>query len=179
MSIPKEFRSLATLEAWTGKLEELLQEGVAASEADRDGEAGSADRVLAIAGRLTQFQVWSDPAIDGTDALDEIAEGARRDLLDKAAAVRVNAIVSRSADLEALEKKLGRRAEEDRAAAAALRGERLLGALDAVNGSIASGMALAESLRGTDDVKLAKDLAAALETLIELRNRIEEAASGS
>lgn len=175
MSIPKDLEGLATLEAWRDKLAELLEAATRAAKEDRAGTAGAAKVILEVADRLTQFQVWSDPALEGTNDLDEIANTARRDLLDGAVTERVNRLASRSADLEVLEKTLERRAAQDQAKASAMRGDRLLSALDSLNRSITDGVALAGSLLGAADDVLKKDLQSTLATMTKLRDKLQKA----
>ena len=169
--IPAEFKELETFEDWKEKLSALLDEAAKIAELDT-GDDAVLDRLLKLNDRLTAFQNWSDPEVDGTDELDRIAKQARQDLLESSINRRIQAIAARSADLEVAGKVLERRSIRDAAEAAAIRAEAVSEALHAVNTAVSSAISLKQSLDPVEDADFARKLEKALDSLQSIRDEI-------
>jgi len=170
---PVEFRNIKTFADWKTKLRSLLVEAGAVAEMDTTGDEAGHRAVLDLNKRLTAFQLWSDPEIDGTEELDDIANQVRIDLLQDSINRRIQAIAARSATLESLSKSVEVRAAEDNAIAAHMRGEALHAALGAINSAVTAGISLEKSLDTDTDAEFAKKLKKTLNSLQELRNQVE------
>lgn len=164
----KEFKDLKTFADWKKKLDALLGEA----------DALVADETLQprrdVAERLTEFQEYSPDDIAEVEHLDSIAEHAREAIVLGTIDQRLAGIGAATSALRTLAKDLDRQAEEDRASAAAIRLEGMRGTLKSVNETLAAAMELEKNLDSATDQQFAGQLKKVLDSLIGLRDSIEE-----
>lgn len=171
---PAEFKPLKTFEQWREKLSELLDEADAIGAQDPSPQAA----VLKLNKRLTDFQVWSPPDVPGLEELDDIAENARRAMLDDAVGDRVRELANTRSVLLTLGKDLERRAEQDRQTAAFMRMDKLSAALPKVNEAIHAALELRQVVDDATDEDLLATVDNAIEGLQKLRDIVEEIVHG-
>jgi hypothetical protein len=176
-----EFDKIKNLAGWRAKLDELLK---AAREVAQDDDL---DKRLAVADRLTRFIVNNppalpdDPATAEYDDMDRVAKDAHDALLLATIQERVAGIMSKTAELASLRKKIEGRTAANREAAASIRLEKARRVVEATTGAVSAMKDLKKEIEqgigsGVEDADLAA-LGKQLDTLIEriqtLRSNVE------
>src|SRR5262245_61483182 len=146
-----EFDRIKNLDGWRAKLDELLE--IARDAAKND----DLDARLAIADRLTQFiirnppVVMEDPATAEYDDMDRIAREAHDALLLTSIEERVAGIMSRTAELATLRKRVEGRTAANRAAASSIRLEKARHVVDSTTATVAAMMDLKKDIERAAD----------------------------
>jgi len=176
-----EFDKIKNLAGWRAKLDELLQAARTAAQTDE------LDARLKVADRLTEFIVnnpptlTDDPATAEYEDMDRVAKDAHDALLLATIQERVAGIMSKTAELAALRKKIEGRAAANREAAASLRFEKARRVVMATTDSVAAMMDLKKEIeraadagiQDADMVALGKQLDVLIERTQTLRNDVE------
>lgn len=176
-----EFDKIKNLVGWRSKLDELLE---AAREVAKDEDL---DARLAVADRLTQFIIQNPPAVaddPGTaeyDDMDRIARQAHDALLLNSIQERVAGIMSHTAELAMLRKRVEGRTAANHAAAASIRLEKARRLVDSTTATVAAMLDLKKDIEraaesgeeGADFAALAKQLQTLVERLQTLRSDVE------
>ena len=172
---PKTEKSRQT---WRDKLEALLAESRAAAQND------DFNLRIKVAEKLQDFIVENplsqptEPETAEFDEMDKIARNAHDALLLDSLGERVAAIVSQSAELAGLTKKVQTQTAANEQAAKSLRLEKVQKVVVAVTGTIGAIQDLKaqlENLSATEEgaAALTKSLAEAIQTLQDLRTQVE------
>jgi hypothetical protein len=165
-----EFDDLTTYEEFKAKLGSLLNEAAKLAKDD------AMSKRSALAERFIQFQEASYPNTPEIKRLDQIAEGARQDVLLSGIEARVAAISARNSEYATLEKRFGDGAVALRRSAASIRLEQLTGVTKALSEAITAASLLAKDAEDADDPAFRKALNKALDSLVELRTKFEDLA---
>jgi long-subunit acyl-CoA synthetase (AMP-forming) len=166
------------IKKWRDKLSELLESARAVSQSPDLGER------LAVADELQAFIVDNPPALADQpetaefDEMDKIARKAHDGLLLDAIGERVAAIMSQTAELAGLAKKIQGQTAANEKAARTLRFEKTQQVLATTNAAVLAIKDLKtqvenQTLADKDVAALGKKLSKALETLQDLRSAVE------
>lgn len=166
------------IKKWRDKLADLLD------RARTVAQTGNLDARLALADELQAFIVDNPPALPDQpetaefDEMDRIARRAHDGLLLDAINDRIAAIMSQTAELAALAKKIQGQTAANLAAAKTIQLEKTRKVVSTVNDTVSAIQDLQTQLdslpgRADDLVELGKKLAKALQTLQDLRAAVE------
>lgn len=179
--MPAEFDKIKNLAGWRAKLDELLQAARAVAQND------NLDTRLEIADRLTEFIVRNPPTVPDNPAtaeyehMDRVAKDAHDALLLATIQERVAGIMSQTAELAALRKKIEGRTAINREAAASIRFEKARRVVAIATDAVAAMMDLKKEIeraadsgvQDADIVALGKQLDASIGRIQTLRNDVE------
>jgi hypothetical protein len=169
-----EFDKIKNLAGWRAKLDELLAAARAVAQND------DLDARLKVADRLTEFIIKNPPALPDDPAtteyedMDRVAKEAHDALLLATIQERVASIMSKTAELAALRKKIEGRAAANREAAASIRLEKARRVVAATTDAVAAMTELKKEIeRAADSEVQDADMAALGKQLDTLITRIQ------
>ena len=176
-----EFDKIKTIAGWRAKLDELLKAARSAAKVD------DLDARLEVADRLTQFIICNppaladDPATAEYDDMDGIAKDTHDALLLATIEERVTGIVSKTAELAALRKKVEGRTNANLEAAASIRLEKARRVVDSTTAAVSAMIDLkkevehtsASGVENADLAALAKQLESVITQVQTLRQDVE------
>lgn len=181
-----EFDKIKNLAGWRAKLDELLEAARAVAQND------DLDARLKVADRLTEFIVNNPPALPDDPAtaeyedMDRVAKDAHDALLLATIQERVAGIMSQTAELAALRKKVEGRTSANREAAASIRLEKARRVVAATTDAVAAMMDLKKEIeraaeggiQDADTAALGKQLVTLIERIQTLRSDVENSIRG-
>ncbi len=176
-----EFDKIKNLAGWRAKLDELLAAARATAKIE------DLDLRLEIADRLTEFIIHNPPVLANNpstaeyEEMDRVAKEAHDGLLLASIQERVATIMSKTAEMAALRKKIEVQTAADRKAAASIRLEKARRVIDATTEAVAAMNDLKKEIDGTsksevqggDMTALGKKLETLIANFQGLRGEVE------